>query len=732
MSRNTVGCNVIMTLSVAVMFGSTVSHAQGTSGGALPEIVVTAQKREERLLDVPISIAVVSGQVLDEFKVTAMDDIDRLVPNLYVQNTPGSNAFYLRGIGSTPGNLAVEASVGLFVDGVYGGRSRQFMLPFFDIEQVEVLRGPQGAAFGVNTSAGAVSITSAKPTKDLIARVSASYEFEFDSYEVGTVVSGPLTDQLQGRIAVQYQDIGGYMQNTVTGDDSPEYENTLMRGSLAWQPTENLSASLKLEHANFDMYGNSYQRILLPEYIDDDKLETAGFGQKDVDKTDATNLTLRADYSIAEGTLTSITGISKYDYDKYINADAMPTNTWLTRFQEDFQQFSQEFRFVSVSGGKFDYVVGGYFQHNEIDPLIATTRTIFPTTAGPFNGTSEVNYQQDDQMYSVFGSLGWNFLEHWRLVGDLRYTDDDKDATQQRQVVSGVLPPNWGAQRLDDSRSDTSLDPGVKLQWLPSDDLMFYASYAEGSKSGTWQGSSRDVTAANWDLDGESSENYEVGVKAKFLDGRAFISATIFDTDFDDLQVSRWNGTSFSVANAAKANSQGVEVDGQWRISDAWYLHGGFAYLDAKYDDFPGAPCPFDDPTCNPATNNLAGTRLGFAPEWSGNLSVSFEHAIVNSLLLKAIVAVQYRDDVWLDTAGDAGPDYNKQDATTWIDGRLSVSTDDNRWTIALYGKNLTDEQTISHNFPFPFPADVIAGRQTYINGTDRFREIGAEVIFSY
>ena len=706
--------------------------AQTDSGLALEEIVVTAQKREERLIEVPISVAVVSGDVIEDFKITAMDDIDRLVPSLYINATPGNNAVFVRGIGSTAGNLAVEQSVALFVDGIYGGRGRQFMAPFLDIERVEVLRGPQGATFGINTSAGAINVVTARPTKEFTASAKAGYEFEFDTYEVGGVVSGPLMDGLQGRLAVEYDDIGGYLHNTVTGDDEPESENLLVRGSLAWQPTDAISVLAKIEHADFDTFGTFYQRILLPEYPDDDKKESAGFGQKDVDRSKATNFTLNADIAVGDGTLTSITGYSTFEYDRYINADQMPTDTWLTRFQEDFQQFSQELRFVSATDQTFEYIVGGYFHYNEIDPLIATSRVIFPTTGGPFNGQHVVNFRQDSQVFSLFGNLTWNINDEWSLGADLRYTDDDKDAVQQRNVVSGTVPPSWAAQRLEGRRSDTTLDPAVKLKWEPSDTFMAYLSYAEGSKSGGWQGNSRDLTAANWELEGESSENYEAGVKMTLLGGQAFLAATIFTTDFEDLQVSQWTGTAFSVENAAKATSRGLEVDGSWNITEKWSLQGGFAYLDAEYDDFPGAPCPFDDPTCNPATNNLAGTRLGWAPEWTGNMAVTFEQPIASALLLRTTVSLQYRDDTWLDSAGDKGPDYNMQDATTWIDGRIALGADDEAWTLALYGKNLTDETTKSHNFPFPVPANVIAGRQSYVDGTDRFREIGAEVIVRF
>lgn len=720
-------------VALASLASPAVSAQQQGSSLALPEIIVTAQKREERLVDVPVSVAVVSGDVLEDFKITALDDMDRLVPSLYINSTPGNNAVFVRGIGSTAGNLSVEQSVALFVDGVYSGRARQFMAPFLDVERVEVLRGPQGAIFGINTSAGAVSVTTAKPTKDFVAHVKAGYEFEDDSYELDGVVSGPLVDKLQGRLAVNYKDIGGYLKNTITGDDEPESENFLIRGSLAWQPTDAISALTKLEYAKFNTYGSNYQRYLMPEFYSiDDRKEEGGMWHKDVDHSEAWNFELTFNFDVGEGMLTSISAFSAFNYDKWINADQVPQNAWLTNFREDFQQFSQELRYTSPTGGLFEYFFGGYFHFNEIDPLVAMSTVQIPLSTSAV-AQHQVTYTQDDNVYSLFGSLTWNINDQWSLTGDLRYTSDSKNAMQERHTISGTTPPSWGAQTLNGSRTDSTLDPAIKLKWEPDTGLMAYVSYTEGSKSGGWQGNARDLTAATWEIKGESSENYEAGVKAQLLEGRAFVALTIFDTEFENLQVSQWTGTSFSLTNAGKATSKGVELDGSWRIAEGWTLQGGLAYLDAEYDDFPGAPCPFDNPTCNPATNNLAGARLGWAPEWSGNLSLTYQQALADRMNLTATLSAQYRDDVWLDTAGDEGPPYNMQDSTTWLDARLALGIDDDRWLLALYGRNLTDEETKSHNYPFPFPADIIAGRTpTYVDGTDRFREIGVEVTYNF
>jgi len=730
MSQSRIQRTMIGAAIAATLVASPPVLAQQASNLALPEIVVTAQKREERLIDVPVSVAVVGGDVISDYKITALDELDRLVPSLYINSTPGNNAVFIRGIGSTAGNLAVEQSVALFVDGVYAGRARQFMAPFLDVERVEVLRGPQGATFGINTSAGAVSVITAKPTKEFVGNVKASYEFEFDSWELGSVVSGPLTDNLQGRVAINYQDIGGYLKNTVTGKDEPESSNLLIRGSLAWQPTDGISALFKLEYADFDTDGSNFQRILRPRgYVQDKYKEEGGVWHKDADNSKATNAELTFNFDLGQGTLTSITAYSQFKYSKWINPSSVPEATYLTNFQERFQQFSQELRYASEVGGTFEYLFGGYFHYNKIDPLRADAWIRAATTIPPPVGFGTSTFREDSHAYSLFGSLTWNITDQWSLSGDLRYTDDNKSATQVRST-SGGAPASWTTLSLSGRRSDSTLDPRVKLKWQPSKDLMAYVSYTEGSKSGGWQGNDRSTTASTWEINGESSENYEAGVKLQLLDGRAFIAATAFNTEFTNLQVSQWTGTAFLTKNAAKATSKGVELDGSWRISEQWSLQGGLAYLNAKYDKFPGGQCAWGNPpTCN---QDLAGARLGWAPEWSGNLAVTFQQPVSDRMMLRATLSAQYRDDTWLEMTGDRNVKDSMQKATTWIDGRVALGIDNDRWVLALYGRNLTDENTKSHVFQFPFPVNVVTDPMSYVVGTDRFREIGVEATYNF
>ena len=698
--------------------------------GVLEEITVTAQKREQRLVDVPISMSVVDGGSLKNFRITDLNALDRWIPNMWINESPGNATVYIRGIGTTPGNLAFDQSVVLFVDGVYGGRARQFMAPFLDVERVEVLRGPQGAVVGTNSSAGAILVSTARPTEQFEGRIGAGYEFEFGSYDVSGHFSGPFSDNVQGRLAFRYEDVGGFLTNAVTGRDEPESENLLIRASLAAQPADSIDINAKLEYAEFDTAGSPFQRVAPPANPFDHEKEAQAFSQPDSDENESTNLTLTMDFDAGEHTVTSITAYSAYEFTKRINPAQIDSNTWLAAFFEDYSQFSQELRLVSPSGHKLDYIVGIYYHTSDVDPLRAVSDYVFPTTRGPFVGTHQVLFRRESDMLSAFGNLTLNIDDHWTVVGELRYTKEDKDARQDRGFLAGNGPPTWGAQTIVGSRSDSNTDPGLKIQWRPNTSTMLYASYAEGSKSGGWQGNSRNLAMDTWTIEGETAASWEIGIRSEFADGRGRIMATYYNTEYEDLQVSVWNGTSFSTRNAAKATSSGVEVDGAFAFNDMWQVQGGLAYLDSRYDDFPGAPCRIDEPGCDPATNNLAGVTLGWAPELSGNVRLSFDKDLGRSLKIGGQAVLLYRDDIWLSLSGPVGPPSTRQEATTWLNLRFEIGSQDQAWTVAFLGKNLTDENTQAQDFAFPFPVNASPG------GTNKLTEIGrtygVEAVFRF
>jgi iron complex outermembrane receptor protein len=670
---------------------------QGADSGM---IIVTAQKREQDIQDVPISMSVIGGDTLRDLGVQDFNELDRYIPNFYVQSTPGNNAFYIRGIGSTPGNLAFEQTVGLFIDGIYGGHARQFQAPFLDVERIEVLRGPQGALVGKNTSAGAISVVSARPTRDFYAMAEGSYEFELGGTKLMGVVSGPLSDAVSVRVAGQFEDIDGYIENSLLGGKEPKRKSLFGRASVLIDPGNGADLLVKIEGGKVDLTGNpveSYVTANDPDLV----RETGGFPgftDKDFDDTNSLNASATANIDIGEHTLTSVTGYSAYDFEKKIDADFGPVAAFASSFAEKFNQFSQEIRLASPATGGLEYIVGGYVHVNDYD-LFAST--LLPT------GGSDRAFRQENLAWSGFASATFHASETLRLLGSIRYTYDRKIANQQREN-SGTVRPTWLATSLFGRRVEREWDPAATIQWDASDNVMLYATYGQGSKAGGFIGAQADTTQDQFSIDSEQAETYEIGGKFALLDRRLRLNIAAFRTDFTNLQVSAFDAyaAAFVTSNAGKARSQGVESDFTFQIADGFALNGSLAYLDASYLDFPGAPCPYTNSGCVPADNNAAGQLLARSPKWSGTLFADATVPVGGNLEFIANGGASFRSRAFLEES------YNPaaaQKGFAKFDLRLGLRRADKRWEVALVGKNLTNELTAGHAFNTPTAADVIS-----------------------
>lgn len=704
-SRNPVCWSLMIPVSLlALPQAASAQEAAGIAREDPMVIIVTAQKREQDVQDVPISMSIVSGQSLTALGIQDFNQLDRFVPNFHVQTTPGNNAFYIRGIGSTPGNLAFEQTVGLFVDGVYGGHARQFQAPFLDLERIEILRGPQGALVGKNTSAGAISVVTARPTQDLQAEFQGDYQFEPGGERLFAMVSGPLSDAISIRAAGQYENNEGYIENLVLGGRETGRESLYGRVSVLVDSGGRADLLIKVEGGKVDLVGTASERILT---ADDPDLRRstggfAGFVDRDFDDTNTLNAVATANIRFGDHVLTTISGFSSYDFEKRLDADFGPAPLFASSFAEDFSQLSQEIRLASPTTGAFEYIVGGYFHVNDYD-LFQSTLIAF----GPFNGRADRAFRQENLVWSGFASGTYHLGETLRITGSLRYTYDRKTA-QQTRVNSGRVLPSWIDTPLAGNRVEHEWDPAVVVQWDAAPDAMLYASYGQGSKAGGFIGAQATTTPAQFEIEPEQADTFEAGAKLALLDRRLRLNLALFRTDFRNLQVSSFDAatTSFITANAGKARSQGFEGDLAWTITDGITINGAIAYLDAKFLDFPGAPCPFENPTCLPAENNAAGQPLPRAPRWSGNLFADIVLPIGQRLEFIANGGFTFRSFAFLEES------YNPaagQDAHAKVDVRAGVRAPGGRWELAVVGRNLTDEITASHAFATPLAAGVVS-----------------------
>lgn len=673
---------------------------------SVSDILVTARKRTERLQDVPISVNVTSGEELAAQDMRNLEALSGSVPNLHIQATPGNNAIYIRGIGSSPGNLAFEQSVGLFVDGAYAGRGRQFAAPFLDVASVEVLRGAQGALFGKNTAAGAINITSNGPRAEREMATTVTGTVDGDKgFEATQIISGALTDQLLVRLAGKYSDNEGWLENRTTGDNNPGREDLIGRAVIDYLATDTLTFRLKLEGARQKLTGQPMTTVA-PGGDKTFKRETTA-GVPDYDDTNSFNGVLTINKDFANGlTLTSITAYSAFDYDKRIDSDFTAQPLLQSIFEEDFNQISQEVRLTSSDEGALTWIVGAYAHRNEID-MHQNSHILM----GPFDGASDRQFNQTNESYSIYGQATYAFNAHWKLTAGLRQTWEDKKVDQTRSTT-GSVPPTWVNTPLTGKRSESQLDPSVQVQYVVDRDMMFYASYAKGSKAGGFVGAQSTGQQDAFEFEGETSNSIEVGTKLTLLDGRATVNLAVYTSKFDDLQVSGFNAATnaFITSNAASAKSRGIEAEGVLRLTPSVTVSGSIAYNDAKYDSYPTAPCIYRNGQA-PAANcveDIGGTRLPRAPKWSGALSVNMDHPLENGMRVLADASVRGRSGTYLEE--NLSPN-SYQEGFSKVDLRLGLASADDRWTLALIGRNLTNEWTASHAYGTPF----LAGSQTYV-----------------
>ncbi|MGH7179673.1 MAG: TonB-dependent receptor, partial [Tepidisphaeraceae bacterium] len=368
-----------------LVLASASAAAQDTT--ALTEIVVTAQKRVESLQDVPIAVSAVSGVKIEEAGINKIEDLKNYVPTLFMTETAIGNNISIRGIfsGVNPG---FEQSVGTYVDGVYHGRPQQTRAPFLDLERVEVLRGPQSILFGKNSVGGALNITTARPTREFEAMVSALYEDRYDEQEVTASISGPFTDRLRGRLAANYREVDGYVYNATLDREDPGREEKSVRAWLEFDVNEDVTISLKAETGEFDVTGRqieittelpatagpftglTYSQVLALFGQDPSVLNnTADYVRSsngDSSNNDTDEYVLQADWQLGENTLTIVNAYSKYSFDENCDCDFTGGSVFSVLSDEEFDQTSHEIRLTSPTGNKIEYILGAYYETSDL------------------------------------------------------------------------------------------------------------------------------------------------------------------------------------------------------------------------------------------------------------------------------------------------------------------------------------------------------------------------------
>lgn len=326
------------------------------------EIIVTAQNREQSLQDVPISLTVVQGDTLSENAIVNFEELYPRIPNFAVTKSPAADIIVMRGIGSSAGSPSLEQSVVMFIDGIYAGNSRQFAAPFLDVQRMEFLRGPQGALVGRNTSAGAISVVSRRPSFDFEGFVDASYDLTLEGPSIDAGLNIPLTDNLALRAVIRYVDIDGWVYNRLSGEDEATRAEIIGRVSALYQEGP-FSIFAKYERGDVSIDGSPVQVFtVLGGRGRDYEMEKEIPGRDEFDDLETENAVLEVSYDAGGFTLMSITGLSSFTNTNLIDADFTEAALATADFDQTMDQVSQEFRILSPTGRFFEFVAGVYYQ----------------------------------------------------------------------------------------------------------------------------------------------------------------------------------------------------------------------------------------------------------------------------------------------------------------------------------------------------------------------------------
>ncbi len=759
--------SLLISVSGVVLF-SAAAHAQ------VDTITVTAQKREQNLQDVPIAVTALSSEVLEDSNAVNIEQIQQLVPSLNFRKgtTSANSALFLRGVGTISFSTAAEPSVSTVVDGVVLSRSGQAFSDLYDIERIEVLRGPQGTLFGKNASSGVLNIVTKGGAEEFEGELNLGL-FEESEYRAKLSLAGPLSETLTARLTGYYGSFDGHITNIFNGGDNRVngYERWGARVVFDWAPAENMDFRVSADYSEADddccteITGVSRGAVLDAENgFDTARGEDARVVNHNlVSRTivDSYSVSAQGDIGIAGGhTLTGIFSYRNWSNREIREGDFLP-RPFVGQFElhddgfRETDQTSVEIRLASPQGNAFEYQVGGFFFQSDnfgtfrrddvvcststlpADPasgavpcdLTDTVNTLFPTA----NSVSNV----DITNFAFFGQATYHIADNLHLTGGLRYTNDDVgfDHTRAPGInatdgspaaapgVSGnpagglVANGGNGTNVSTGETSTTNVSGKGTLAYDVNDDVTTYISYARGYKGPAFNVFFNHTVPNNSiPIGAETSDAFEAGIKSRLFDNRLVLNLAGFFAEYDGFQANNFvdlNGTIITnLTNAGTVTTAGFEVDFLAAPTPYWDIFGGIAYADAKVKEFNPNPL-----TNAPDARN--GTRLPLAPRWSTSIVNEFTIPLDSIAPVDARLRASWTyQGEQFSSLGEGGP----IDAHSLVDLSLGFSDKEDDYRVTFVVKNLLNDSYVSLNTGDGVRLHIPRDASRYVGATLRAR----------
>tara|TARA_R110001599_G_scaffold222763_2_gene421952 strand:- start:15826 stop:18030 length:2205 start_codon:yes stop_codon:yes gene_type:complete len=678
---------------------------------ALEEVVVTARKRTENLQRTPISITALSGEELARAGINQLTAIERQTPNLnFTVGTGGGsstvNAF-LRGVGEFDFILTTDPAVGLYLDGIYLARAFGANMELADVERIEVLRGPQGTLFGKNSIGGAISVITRKPTGES----SAEFGLATGSRNLGEVSfygQTALTDTLSGSISYLRRKADGWQERP--GDDAGDIDLSTARAILNWAPTDSFESTLSVDWHEQDQTG--YPNVMLtwqdgtlfgdlwnqlnpdnPCCTPNANIDVSGIeGPLPNDDVEGMGITWTNTWQVNDTLeFKSITGYRETEALFGRDGDNSALNYSGDIHDQDHDQFSQELQLVGTNGA-LEWVGGLYY-------FTEDTRDLTDLIIIQGLGTSvSFDNRQETSSYAAYAQVSYAVSEQLDVFAGIRYTEEEKDFTQQISnydfgvphvfAIPGVPVSSCAFDEptayFDCSQDWSNTSPKIGASWQMNDDVMAYAHVSRGFRSGGYNGRAFGSAADLQEYEPEILTGYEAGIKADLLGRSLRLNGAVFYNDYEDIQVLITRAGSVAVENASSASIEGVELEATWLPVEAFQLQAGVGYLNDDSDGWVDV------------TGDYTNTELKHTPEWTFNMAADYNYDLgeMGDLLFRA--DMRYTDSYYLNAVNSS---VLQVPGHTLFGAGLIYTSPSELWEVGLIGTNLGDKRVLNSGF---------------------------------